>query len=60
MYTHHSSIHPFPSDPPSPKSKSRAVHIEDGGDRTPTQEFLDPFNKEKKTGNKVGIPSIQG
>lgn len=60
MFSHHSSIHHFTNDPPSPKSKTRIIHLEDGGDLTPTQEFTNPFNKEKKTGEKVSVSSIQG
>jgi hypothetical protein len=63
MFSHHPSIHHFTlNDPPSPKSKRQVIHIEDEGDRTPTQEFGDPFNKENKVsfGFYTGIihPSI--
>lgn len=47
MFPHYSSIHHFTlNDPPSPKSKSRVIHLEDR-DITPTNEYRDPFNKER-------------
>ena len=52
MFPHHSSIHHFVlNDPPSPKS--RPLHLEYEGDRTPTEEYPDPLSDGYRIGEKV-------